>query len=167
MPALTKLSHQDTETVCLPEPVVQIRSFDAKKAHCPICGQLARRESRLIRRAHDLGSLRANRPLELEIHYSYHICDRCHKRFVNPAVEQLLPPNSQYTQAVINIALGYVTEQGLPLREASWCMWRYHRVFVPWITIRNWVVAAGGKNQPGRGLPPSGAQSVFRLFSHR
>lgn len=145
MAALTKLSDQEKETVSLPEPVVQIRSFDAKKAPCPLCHRPSRRESRLVRRAHALGSLPANQPLELEIHYSYHICDHCHKRFANPAVGQLLPPNSQYTQAVIDTALDYVTEQNLPLREASWCMWRYHRVFVPWITIRNWVVAAGKK----------------------
>jgi hypothetical protein len=145
MSTLTKFAHQE-ETISIPEPIVQIRSFDTKKASCPLCGHYAPRVSRLIRRAHDVGSLQANRPLELEIHYSYHDCNRCHKGFANPAVGQLLPANSQYTQAVIDTALAYVTEQGLPLRESSWCLWRYHRVFVPWITIRNWVVAAGGKN---------------------
>lgn len=139
--------------VDLPQPVIQIRSFDARKAPCPRCKRLCSRESRLIRTAHDLGSLQNNRPLDLEIHYSYHHCKPCNKWFANPALGKLLPEYKQYTQAVIDTALAYVTEQNQPLRDASWCMWRFHRVFVPWITIRNWVLAAGKKNQPRPRLP--------------
>jgi hypothetical protein len=58
----------------------------------------------------------------------------------------LAPPKSSYTNAVIELAVRLVVDDGLPYRSASWHLWRDHRVFVPFATIQNWVEAAGEKN---------------------
>jgi len=46
---------------------------------------------------------------------------------------------------VVSLAVRLVVEDGLPYRGASWHLWRDHRVFVPWSTIKNWVEATGKK----------------------
>jgi hypothetical protein len=53
---------------------------------------------------------------------------------------------SHYTNAVVELAVRIVVEDGLPYREASWHLWRDHRVFVPFSTIQNWIEASGKKN---------------------
>ena len=58
----------------------------------------------------------------------------------------LAPPKSAYTNVVIELAVRLVVDDGLPYRNASWHLWRDHRVFVPFATIQNWVEAAGKKN---------------------
>jgi hypothetical protein len=45
------------------------------------------------------------------------------------------------------VAVRLVVEDGLPYRAASWQLWRYHRVFVPFATLQNWVEAGGKKSQ--------------------
>lgn len=43
-----------------------------------------------------------------------------------------------------------VVEDRLAYRNASWQLWRDHRVFVPFATIQNWVVAGGGERASER-----------------
>jgi len=57
-------------------------------------------------------------------------------------VEDLL-----YTHRAVALAVRLVVEDGLPYRAASWHLWRDHRVFVPFATIRNWVEAGGKKSR--------------------
>ena len=57
----------------------------------------------------------------------------------------MAPPASRYTHGVIALALRVVVEDGLAYRNASWHLWRDHRVFVPFATIQNWVEAGEKK----------------------
>ena len=63
--------------------------------------------------------------------------------------EALALRNSHYTHRVVHMAVRLVVEDGLPYRHASWHLWRDHRVFVPWSTIKNWVEATGKKSRAG------------------
>jgi hypothetical protein len=45
------------------------------------------------------------------------------------------------------LAVRLVVEDGLPLRAASWHLWRDHRVYVPFGTVQNWVEGAGKKRR--------------------
>jgi len=60
-------------------------------------------------------------------------------------MDDLALPKSQYTHRVVSLAVRLVVEDGLPYRATSWHLWRDHRVFVPWSTIKNWVEATGKK----------------------
>jgi transposase-like protein len=71
-------------------------------------------------------------------------CPSCRHCF-SAELSDLAPPGSHYTHRVIAVAVRVVVEDGIPYRQASWHLWRDHRVFVPYATIQNWVEAAGKK----------------------
>src|SRR5262249_48148865 len=54
----------------------------------------------------------------------------------------------QPTHRVMDLAVRLVVEDGLPYRPARWHLWRDHRVFLLFATVRNWA-EAGGKKGPG------------------
>ena len=66
----------------------------------------------------------------------------------------------------MGLACRLVVEDGLPYRDASWTLWRDHRVFVPFATIQNWV-EAGGKKEPlsaGKRTIWTGRWRTFRVI---
>jgi hypothetical protein len=65
-------------------------------------------------------------------------------------MDDLALPKSHYTHRVVCLAVRLVVEDGLPYRSASWHLWRDHRVFVPWSTIKDWVEATGKKSRINR-----------------
>ena len=99
----------------------------------------------VTRTLHDLGDLKANRPVDLKVTYSQHYCSHCDIYF-NADMDDLAWPKARYTHRVVSMAVRVVNEDGLPYRTASWHLWWDHRVFVPFATIQNWV-EAGGKRQ--------------------
>lgn len=142
----------------LPVPKVVRRSRNYPSRTCPRCGQRAGRRGIARRTLHDLGDILAGRPIDLVLTYSKHRCPHCHLRFTAP-LSDLAQPKCLYTQRVQDLAVRLVAEDGLPYRQASWHLWRDHRVFVPYATIQNWVEAAGEKKPehdtdhlPGRSL---------------
>jgi hypothetical protein len=66
--------------------------------------------------------------------------------YFNANMDDLALPKSHYTHRVVSVAVRLVVEDGLPYRSASWHLWRDHRVFVPWSTIKNWIEGAGKKS---------------------
>jgi hypothetical protein len=98
------------------------------------------------RRLHDVGDLVSGRPRDLELIYSQHYCSACRKYF-HADTTDLAPPGGHYTHRVMALAVRLVVEDGLPLRAASWHLWRDHRVFVPFATLQNWVEAGGEKGR--------------------
>ena len=122
------------------------RSRNYRHRPCPRCGHPAYCYDLGRRQLHDLGDLRGGRPLELRVRYSKHRCVRCGCCF-GADLSDLAPPGSHYTNRVIDLAVRVVVEDGLPYRQASWHLWRDHRVFVPYATIQNWVEAAGEKRR--------------------
>lgn len=129
----------------LPQPLVERRLRNYRRRACPQCGRSCFRHSLGQRLLHDLGSLRRNRPRNLQVVYSKHLCTRCRLCFTAD-LSDLAPRKSAYTQRVISVAVRLVVEDGLPYRLASWHLWRDHRVFVPFATIQNWIEAAGEKS---------------------
>ena len=128
----------------LPKPKIVRRSRNYKRRRCPRCGRSAWRLRRAGRTLHDLGDTISGRPRELHVTYSQHRCPRCGKCF-NADMGDLALPKCHYTHRVMALAVRLVAEDGLPYRAASWHLWRDHRVFVPFATIRNWVEAGGKK----------------------
>jgi hypothetical protein len=117
---------------------------------------------------HDVGDLVTGRPRELHITYSQHYCKACGKYF-SADLTDVAPRGSHYTHRVIALALRLVVEDGVPYRNASWQLWRDHRVFVPFATIQNWVEAGGKKGEPmlGKRLSGLGSRRLFRLSRRR
>ena len=129
----------------LPKPKLKRRSHSRKKSRCPHCNRLCTRHALCVRRLHDLGDPSTGRPIETILHYSKHYCCKCEVHFtINTS--HIAPPKSAYTNAVIDLAIRLIVEDGLPYREASWHLWRDHRVYVPFGTIKSWIEAAGKKN---------------------
>jgi hypothetical protein len=118
----------------LPRPRVQPRSRNYRRRRCPACGWSAYRYDRGGRTLHDLSDLRSGRPLDLRVRYSKHRCDRCRYRF-GTDLSDLAPKGSHYTHRVLAVTVRLVVEDGVPYRQASWHLWRDHRVFVPVATI--------------------------------
>jgi len=133
----------------LPEPRIVQQSRNYKRRPCPACGRSSYRDRIVTRVLHDLGDLKANRPVDLRITTSQHYCSRCDIYF-NAEMDDLALPKAHYTHRVVSMAVRLVVEDGLPYRTASWHLWRDHRVFVPFATIQNWV-EAGGKKGGARG----------------
>jgi hypothetical protein len=129
----------------LPRPRVERRSRNFRRRCCPACGRSAGRRHVRTRVLHDLGDVRAGRPLDVHVTYSQHRCTRCGTHF-NADLSDLALAGSHYTHRAVFTAVRLVVEDGLPYRLASWHLWRDHRVLVPWATIQNWVEAAGGKS---------------------
>ena len=84
----------------------------------------------------------AKSPLEMIRLFSVHRCPDCEKYF-SIDLSDVADPGSLYTKRVVDMAVRYVVEDGSPYRDASWRLWRDHRVFVPFATIQNWVEASG------------------------
>jgi hypothetical protein len=123
--------------------------YDAHDDHspCPRCGPLASRHQCAQRTLHDLGDLRAGRPVALVGTSASHYGSNC-RQHCNVALADLAWPGSPYTRRVIDLAVRIVVADGLPYRPARWHLWRDHRVFVPFGTMQNWVEAGGKKGSP-------------------
>ncbi|MBP7686486.1 MAG: hypothetical protein KA765_01200 [Thermoflexales bacterium] len=128
----------------LPQPQIikQRRNYESR--FYPYCRKPARRDKVFTRQLHDVGDLVSGRPHELQLTYSQHYCSACRKYF-NADLSDVTPPHRHYTHRVMALAIRLVAEDGLPYRNASWTLWRDHRVFVPFATIQNWVEAGGKK----------------------
>ena len=133
-----------TAIVDWPPPEIVPSSRTYTRQGCPRCGHQAYRDKQFQRTLHDLGNLDLWCPRDLVVTYSQPYCTKCRKYF-NADLSDLAPPGSQYTHRVIELAVRLVVEDGLPYRPASWHLWRDHRVFVPFATIQNWVVAGRKK----------------------
>lgn len=129
----------------LPKPILERRSRNYRRRRCPICGRSCYRDNVGRRVLHDLGSVRKDRPRDIQLIYSRHRCKTC-DRYFSVDMSDLAPPGSHYTHQVISLAVRLVIEDGLPYRTASWHLWRDHRVFVPFGTIQNWIEASGEKS---------------------
>ena len=129
----------------LPKPILERRSRNYRRRRCPTCGRSCYRDNVGRRVLHDLGSVRKDRPRDIQLIYSRHRCKTC-DRYFSVDMSDLAPPGSHYTHQVISLAVRLVIEDGLPYRTASWHLWRDHRVFVPFGTIQNWIEASGEKS---------------------
>lgn len=130
----------------LPQPKIKKRTQNFKKRPCPCCGYSSRRHDLRTRFLHHLGDPCSGRPVDIELVYSVHYCCKCQKYF-SANTERIADPHSHYTHEVVELAVRIVVEDGLPYCEASWHLWRDHRVFVPFSTIQKWVEASGEKNR--------------------
>lgn len=128
----------------LPKPKLLKHSRNYPHRPCPKCGRPAPRDRVFQRTLHDVGDLVSGRPHELVVTYSQHYCAACRQYFAAD-MSDLAPPHGKYTYRVMTLAIRTVVEDGLPYRNASWRLWRDHRVFVPFATIQNWVEAGGKK----------------------
>ena len=128
----------------LPKTKVRVRSRNYRRRPCPRCGHSAYRDRLARRTLHDLGNPLTGRPSDILGIYSQHYCTRC-RRYFNADMTDLAAPGSHSTRRVVDTAVRSVIEDGLPYRTASWSLWREHRVFVPYATIRNWVEDGGKK----------------------
>ena len=129
----------------LPTPHRKQRQRNRKYAPCPHCGCRCPRRRTATRMLHDLGNRETGRPVEIDFLFSVHRCYDCKKYFCID-LSDIAASGSSYTKRVVDTAVRYVVEDGSPYRDASWRLWRDHRVFVPFATIQNWVEAAGEKN---------------------
>jgi hypothetical protein len=130
----------------LPPPTILPYDANYDPRPCLRCGHLAYRPTLGQRTLHDLGDLRAARPVDLVVTYSSPYCSTC-RRYFNVDLSDLACPGSHDTRRVIEVAVRLVVEDGLPDRPASWHLWRDHRVFVPFATLQHGV-EAGGKKGP-------------------
>jgi hypothetical protein len=139
----------------LPPPQVLVIDRDHDRLPCPGCGQSVCRLRRQQRILHDLGDSLLALPRQLHVRFSQHRCKTC-KLYFQSDTADLAPPRGRYSHRVMRLAVRLVAEDNLPYRQASWHLWRDHRVFVPFATIQNWVEAAGEK------IPAAG-RSTIRL----
>ena len=152
----------------LPKPKITKECRVEAQRPCPKCGQPAAREHVFTRPLHDVGDLASGRPGELHITYSQHHCKACDKYF-SADLTDVAPPGGHYTHRVMALAIRIVVEDGMAYRNASWQLWRDHRVFVPFATIQNWVEAGGKKGERTMGdrLPGVGPRRFLRLSRRR
>ena len=152
----------------LPKAKIVRQSRNYQRRPCPSCERSAYRDRVVTRVLHDLGDLRANRPVDLMVSYSQHYCSHCDIYF-NADMDDLALPKAHYTHRVVSMAVRLVVEDGLPYRTASWHLWRDHRVFVPFATIQNWVEAGGKKGKAIRGhsIPGRGVGRLQRVHRSR
>ena len=138
---------------CINEDVDRVQTHCA----CPRCGTLCGRTYVRTRKLYDIGDLASGRPRRLIIRYSQHRCNGCNTYF-STDTSDLAESKMLYTRRVMSLAILAVVEDRLPYREASWRLWRDHRVFVPFATIQNWVEAGGKKERAKsvRDLPDLG-----------
>ena len=129
----------------LPEPIIEYRSRNYRRRKCPKCGKGCYRDSKGHRTLHDLGDLRTGKPHDIKFVYSKHRCET-DKIYFNTDMSDIAPIGSNYTHRVVTLAVQLVIEDGLPLRSASWHLWRDHKVYVPFGTVQNWIEDAGKKN---------------------
>ena len=112
----------------LPPPHRKQRQRNRQHAPCPSCGQRCPRRRTVSRILRDLGNYETGRPVEIEFTCSVHRCYDCEKYF-NIDLSDIAAPGSHYTNRVVDMAVRYVVEDGSPYRDASWRLWRDHRVF--------------------------------------
>ena len=132
----------------MPEPIIKVVRRVRKRAECPVCGRPCSAYKRKQRRLRDIGDLRGGRPVELHVIYAQYYCRRC-GRYFNVDMSNLAKPGAQYTRPVVELAVRLVGEESLAYRQASWHLWRDHRVFVPIGTVQNWVQAAEKEGDGG------------------
>lgn len=152
----------------LPKPKIIKEYRNEAERICPRCHNMAPREHVYVRRLYDVGDLVSGRPRELHITYSQHHCKVCGKYFSADLTDVALP-GSRYTHRVTALAVRIVVEDGMAYRNASWQLWRDHRVFVPFATIQNWVEAGGkkGERTVGKRLSGVGAGRLLRVSGRR
>jgi transcription elongation factor Elf1 len=131
----------------LPTPHRRKQQRNRQFAHCPHCQKRSPRRRTVKRLLRDIGNHETGKPVEIEFTCSVHRCCDCEKYF-NIDITDIAEPGSLYTKRVVDMAIRYVIEDGSPLRDACWRLWRDHRVFVPFSTIQNWIEAAGKKPTP-------------------
>lgn len=133
----------------LPKPTVVRKSRSYRRRCRPVCGHGASRLRSVERTLPDRADPCSGRPRNVVVRYCQHYCNRCN-RYFNADMGDLALPKSHYTHRVVSVAVRLVVEDGLPYRSASWHLWRDHRVFVPWSTIKNRVEATGEKSRIDR-----------------
>ena len=131
----------------VPVPIVVEENRIKESRTCPKCGKDAKQRRILKRKLWDVGDIWQGQPRRIHLNTAQYQCRACGKYF-SEDTRDLAEPFSIYTRRVMQLALWTVIEDGLPYREASWRMWRDHRVFVPFATIQNWVEAGGKKSKP-------------------
>ena len=129
----------------LPQPKVVLRSRNYKHYCCPDCQHRCWRNKVITKILHDVGDLVSGRPRDIHLTYSQHYCTKCRKSFNADTTDYALP-KAHYTHRVVSLAVRLVVEDRLPYQQASWHLWRDHRVFVPFATIQNWVEGGGKKS---------------------
>lgn len=139
----------------LPEMIERVDDRTQTKCACPDCKKMCGRTYVRNRKLFDIGDLASGRPVRVTLEYSQHRCESCGKYF-SVDTGDLAEHKMSYTRRVMNLAILAVVEDRLPYREASWRLWRDHRVFVPFATIQNWVEAGGKKVQPDHAGAVSG-----------
>jgi len=65
--------------------------------------------------------------MDIEFLCSAHRCPHC-KKYFNIDLSDIAAPGSSYTKHVVDLAVRSVVGGGLPYRDASWHLWRDHRV---------------------------------------
>ena len=98
-----------------PKVAVQIPQRSPRRAPCPQCRKSCYLDSEWERLLHDLGSVRSNRPLDLQVTYSKHRCEKC-RIYFNTDRSDLAPAGAHDTHRVIQTAVRVVLEDGLPYR---------------------------------------------------
>ena len=58
----------------LPKPILERRSRNYRRRRCPTCGRSCYRDNVGHRVLHDLGSVRKDRPRDIQLIYSRHRC---------------------------------------------------------------------------------------------
>jgi hypothetical protein len=103
----------------LPKAKVIRRSRNYPHLPCPRCGKSCFRNRTRTRLLHDVGDLVHNRPHDIELVYSQHLCTKCRKYFDADTFDYALP-KARYTHRVVSLAVRLVVEDGLPYQAASW-----------------------------------------------
>ena len=85
----------------LPKPRLVKQSRNFKCRPCPCCDRSAYRDQVVTRTLHDLGDLRANRPVDLKVSHSQHYCSHCDIYF-NADMDDLALPKAHYTHRVLD-----------------------------------------------------------------
>src|ERR1700716_1211051 len=137
-----------TKPEYLPKARIVYKSRTFKRQPCRCCGKRCFRNREVTRVLHDVGDLISGRPRDVHLTYSQHHCTKCRKYF-NVDMSDLALPKAHYTHRVVSLAVRLVVEDGLPYQAASWHLWRDHRVFVPFATIKTgW--SRGEKRRRGK-----------------
>src|SRR5688500_10185348 len=95
----------------LPKPRIERRSRNWPTRPCPRCSRRAGRYALGFRTLHDLGDVRADRPVQLVVCFSRHRCHRCGCCFACD-LSDLALPYSRYTRRVQQRAVRLVAEDG-------------------------------------------------------
>ena len=96
----------------LPKAKVARRSRSYKRRPCPECEYSAYRDRVVTRTLHDLGDLKANRPVDVKVSYSQHHCSRCGIYFNADMSDLDLPPF--YVPGVVRVSSS-IFNTGSPL----------------------------------------------------